>query len=242
MYSATLLFEIRNIIYGGSDKHPAGIMVHHSGSIQSFKQQKGMHTSISEILKEKTLKPSRRSLPCLAQSQTHPQNLNHFLSMPLSPDDKPQTHPQAESQLQDLTTPRLQAKSQLTNPWLQQDPLGQDQCLLQAQSQPLTHSHSASCTLLHSRTEAVKDQYVEQSEASAASDAGRTDESFLIQKPATRARLEARTHSVQESNPRQASVLLFRDGKKRIDYILVHKKVYKKSRETSDVERMGKQE
>lgn len=48
-----------------------------------------MHTSISEILKEKSLKPSRRSLPCLAQSQTHPINLNHFLSVPLSPDPKP---------------------------------------------------------------------------------------------------------------------------------------------------------
>ena len=48
-----------------------------------------MHTSISEILKEKSLKPSRRSLPCLAQSQTHPINLNHFLSVPLSPEPKP---------------------------------------------------------------------------------------------------------------------------------------------------------
>uniref|UniRef100_A0A672KDK4 Anoctamin dimerisation domain-containing protein n=1 Tax=Sinocyclocheilus grahami TaxID=75366 RepID=A0A672KDK4_SINGR len=52
----------------------------------------GMHTSISEILKEKTLKSSRRSLPCLAQSQTHPQNLNHFLSVPLSPEPKTYTH------------------------------------------------------------------------------------------------------------------------------------------------------
>ena len=50
----------------------------------------GMHTSISEILKEKSLKPSRRSLPCLAQSQTHPINLNHFLSVPLSPEPKPE--------------------------------------------------------------------------------------------------------------------------------------------------------
>lgn len=50
----------------------------------------GMHTSISEILKEKSLKPSRRSLPCLAQSQTHPINLNLFLSVPLSPDPKPE--------------------------------------------------------------------------------------------------------------------------------------------------------
>ncbi|KAJ8002509.1 hypothetical protein DPEC_G00159640 [Dallia pectoralis] len=233
------------------DSGPVGVMVHHSGSIQSFKQQKGMHTSISEILKEKTLKPSRRSLPCLAQSQTHPQNLNHFLSMPLSPDDKPQTHPQdhlqSEPQLQEQTPPRLQAQrqlsnpwlqnqvlgqdhcqlqaqSQLSNPWLQNHVLGQDHCQLQAQSQPLTHSHSTSCTLISSKTEAVKDHYVEESESSAAYETGRTDESFLIQKPASRARLEARTDSLQESNQGRPSVLLFRDGKKRIDYILVYKK------------------
>lgn len=55
-----------------------------------FLSSSGMHTSISEILKEKSLKPSRRSLPCLAQSQTHPINLNHFLSVPLSPEPKPE--------------------------------------------------------------------------------------------------------------------------------------------------------
>lgn len=48
-----------------------------------------MHTSISEVLKDKSLKPSRRSLPCLLQSQTHPINLNHFLSVPLDPAPKP---------------------------------------------------------------------------------------------------------------------------------------------------------
>uniref|UniRef100_A0A3P9AGT7 Anoctamin n=1 Tax=Esox lucius TaxID=8010 RepID=A0A3P9AGT7_ESOLU len=257
MYSATLIFEIRNIIYGGNNQHPIGIMVHHSGSIQSFKQQKGMHTSISEILKEKTLKPSRRSLPCLAQSQTHPQNLNHCLSMPLSPDDKPETHPQdrlqSEPQLQHPTGPRLQPQNQLAKPWLQNQALAPDHCQLQAQNQPLTHSHSTSCTLISSKiAEAAKDRYAEESEVSAAYEAGRTDESevsaayeagrtdesevsaayeagrtdesFLIQKPASRARLQARTDSLQGSNQGQPSVLLFRDGKKRIDYILVYKK------------------
>lgn len=57
----------------------------------------GMHTSISEILKEKSLKPSRRSLPCLAQSQTHPINLNHFLSVPLSPEPKPEADALSQS-------------------------------------------------------------------------------------------------------------------------------------------------
>nr|XP_015194133.1 PREDICTED: anoctamin-3 [Lepisosteus oculatus] len=40
-----------------------------------------MHTSISEIIREKTVRPSRRSLPCLVQSQTHPQSLNRVLSV-----------------------------------------------------------------------------------------------------------------------------------------------------------------
>uniref|UniRef100_A0A3B3XY04 Anoctamin dimerisation domain-containing protein n=1 Tax=Poecilia mexicana TaxID=48701 RepID=A0A3B3XY04_9TELE len=120
-------------------------MVHHSGSIQSFKQQKGMHTSISEILKEKSLKPSRRSLPCLAQSQTHPINLNHFLSVPLSPDPKPD--------LDDLS-----------------------------------QSISTSCSLLPPQTDLCH--------------------ALLL----------------QGKKQSDASGLLFRDGKKRIDYILVYKK------------------
>lgn len=63
----------------------------------SFLWSSGMHTSISEILKEKSLKPSRRSLPCLAQSQTHPINLNHCLSVPLSPELKPETEALSQS-------------------------------------------------------------------------------------------------------------------------------------------------
>lgn len=39
MYSAILLFQIRNSINAGNQLNVA--MVHHSGSIQSFKQQKG---------------------------------------------------------------------------------------------------------------------------------------------------------------------------------------------------------
>ncbi|XP_077372212.1 anoctamin-3 isoform X2 [Festucalex cinctus] len=155
-------------------------MVHHSGSIQSFKQQKGMHTSISEILKEKSLKPSRRSLPCLAQSQTHPINLNHFLSVPLSPEPK-------------------------------------------AQVEVLSQSISTSCSLLPPQTaEDGKDDYTEESEATACET--RIDGSLLPRKPSTRAKLEARTDSLKGRNPSDPSGLFFRDGKKRIDYILVYKK------------------
>ncbi|KAJ8333944.1 hypothetical protein SKAU_G00412630 [Synaphobranchus kaupii] len=52
----------------------------------------------------------------------------------------------------------------------------------------------------------------------------RTDESLLIRTPGFRARLEAQTESLQESNLAAPSGLLFRDGKKRVDYILVYKK------------------
>ncbi|XP_016394053.1 anoctamin-3-like [Sinocyclocheilus rhinocerous] len=152
-------------------------MVHHSGSIQSFKQQKGMHTSISEILKEKTLKSSRRSLPCLAQSQTHPQNLNHFLSVPLSPE--PKTY---------------------------------------------THNVSASCThITPPPTDTSQDVYMEEREAGEFEP--KTDETLHVQqKPVSRAKLEARTDSIQGNNLENPSGLMFRDGKKRIDYILVYKK------------------
>ncbi|XP_051917114.1 anoctamin-3 isoform X3 [Hippocampus zosterae] len=151
----------------------------HSGDTQS-EQTSGMHTSISEILKEKSLKPSRRSLPCLAQSQTHPINLNHFLSVPLSPEPK-------------------------------------------AQVEVLSQSISTSCSLLPPQTaEDDKDEYTEESEATACET--RIDGSLLPRKPSTRAKLEARTDSVKDRNPSDAFGLFFRDGKKRIDYILVYKK------------------
>ncbi|XP_038562190.1 anoctamin-3 isoform X1 [Micropterus salmoides] len=150
----------------------------HSGGTETD-QHSGMHTSISEILKEKSLKPSRRSLPCLAQSQTHPINLNHFLSVPLSPEPKPEV-------------------------------------------EVLSQSISTSCSLLPPQTEDGKDHYVEESEATTCET--KADESFLLQKPVTRAKLEARTDSLQGKNPAGSSGLFFRDGKKRIDYILVYKK------------------
>ncbi|XP_032378982.1 anoctamin-3 isoform X2 [Etheostoma spectabile] len=150
----------------------------HSGDTDS-NQLSCMHTSISEILKEKSLKPSRRSLPCLAQSQTHPLNLNHFLSVPLSPELKPEV-------------------------------------------EGLSQSISTSSRLLRPQTaEDGKDQYVEESEVTCET---KPEESFPLQKPVTRAKLEARTDSLQGKKPAISSGLFFRDGKKRIDYILVYKK------------------
>ncbi|XP_015249249.1 PREDICTED: anoctamin-3-like [Cyprinodon variegatus] len=143
-------------------------------------QQSSMHTSISEILREKSLKPSRRSLPCLAQSQTHPINLNHFLSVPLSPDPKPEVD-------------------------------------------DLSQSISTSCSLLPPQSaEDVKDGYMEETETSA--DEPKEDPTFLLQKPVSRAKLGTRADSVQGKKQSESSGLFFRDGKKRIDYILVYKK------------------
>uniref|UniRef100_A0A8B9H606 Anoctamin n=1 Tax=Astyanax mexicanus TaxID=7994 RepID=A0A8B9H606_ASTMX len=68
-----------------------------------------------------------------------------------------------------------------------------------------------------------KDQYAEEMETGAYE--SRADESFLIQqKPVSRGKLEARADSVRGNNPAIPSGLTFRDGKKRIDYILVYKK------------------
>ncbi|XP_056595449.1 anoctamin-3 isoform X3 [Triplophysa dalaica] len=171
MYPAFSIFCTRGSFSGSS-------MVHHSGSIQSFKQQKGMHTSISEILKEKTLKSSRRSLPCLAQSQTHPQNLNHCLSVPLSPEPK-----------------------------------------------SYTQSVSASCTHITPPPPADTGQDVYTEEREAEEIKPKTDETLLVQKkPMSRGKLEARIDSIKGNKLQKPSGLMFRDGKKRIDYILVYKK------------------
>ncbi|XP_078804791.1 anoctamin-3 isoform X2 [Oryzias latipes] len=141
-------------------------------------QHTGMHTSISEILKEKSLKPSRRSLPCLAQSQTHPINLNLFLSVPLSPDPKPEI-------------------------------------------EGLSQSISTSCSILPPQADG-RQNHVEETEVRTCET--RADQPFLLQKPISRAKFGARTVSLQEKDPSNSSGLFFRDGKKRIDYILVYKK------------------
>uniref|UniRef100_A0AAY5ERB2 Anoctamin dimerisation domain-containing protein n=1 Tax=Electrophorus electricus TaxID=8005 RepID=A0AAY5ERB2_ELEEL len=169
-------------------------MVHHSGSIQSFKQQKGMHNSISEILKEKTLKPSRRSLPCLAQSQTHPQNLNHFLSVPLSPEPKAtENNHSVSASCTHITPPPTGTVTPMH-----------------------THNHIKMNCLFALYLSTCKDQHVVETETRTYE--SRADESLLIQqKPVWRGKLDGH-------NPANPSGLMFRDGKKRIDYILVYKK------------------
>uniref|UniRef100_A0A8C1W4X3 Anoctamin n=1 Tax=Cyprinus carpio TaxID=7962 RepID=A0A8C1W4X3_CYPCA len=129
--------------------------VHHHANLS---ESSGMHNSISEILKEKALKSSRRSLPCLAQSQTHPQNLNHFLSVPLSPE-------------------------------------------------PKTYSHSVKSFLFRSTTEIT---------VLPKPKLNRIIVSYFL--------IKSNDFHFQGNNLEKPSGLMFRDGKKRIDYILVYKK------------------
>uniref|UniRef100_A0A8D3ALN7 Anoctamin n=1 Tax=Scophthalmus maximus TaxID=52904 RepID=A0A8D3ALN7_SCOMX len=157
-----------------------------------------MHTSISEILKEKSLKPSRRSLPCLAQSQTHPINLNHFLSVPLSPEPKPEV---------EVLSQGISTSCSLLPPQTGQLNVERILCLV-------PNSFVLLIVLCLFAAEDGKDHYTEESEVTTCET--RADESFLLRK--------GKSLSLQGKNPADSSGLFFRDGKKRIDYILVYKK------------------
>ncbi|KAM4018364.1 anoctamin-3 isoform 5-T5 [Anomaloglossus baeobatrachus] len=169
-------------------------MVHHSGSIQCFKQQKGMFKSKSGTDKEHQLKPSRRSMPCLAQSQTHPQHLNK-----------------------------------------------QSSVLQQNKVQPQPDSEGSSAVDAEPQQDSTRDTYTDDSEHGTYD--CRTDQSLLIQhklnrqKQASRKSQKCKEESMNRekqrfpahSDPKEmtsvASLgLYFKDGIKRIDYILVYKK------------------
>ncbi|XP_039198156.1 anoctamin-3 isoform X3 [Crotalus tigris] len=188
-------------------------MVHHSGSIQSFKQQKGMNTSRSETVKEPPLTPSRRSLPCLAQSQTHPQSLSKHSSflqsnqvMPL-PQPQPQPQPvsaEASSATVNVVSERAKVMETLENNLLK-----------------LSNTEYCDPFLDIGKE---KDTYTDDSEHGNYD--SRTDESLLIKSTPTRQKPEPQTKSSLKSDMSAlgTSGLFFKDGKKRIDYILVYKK------------------
>ncbi|XP_056382674.1 anoctamin-3 isoform X2 [Hyla sarda] len=169
-------------------------MVHHSGSIQCFKQQKGMFKSKSGTDKEHQLKPSRRSMPCLAQSQTHPQHLNK-----------------------------------------------QSTVLQQNRVQPQLDSEASSAIDVEPQQDSTRDTYTDDSEHGTYD--CRTDQSLLIQhklnrqKQASRKSQKCKEDSINRekqrfpahTNPKEMTTvaslgLYFKDGIKRIDYILVYKK------------------
>uniref|UniRef100_A0A8B9Y3J6 Anoctamin n=1 Tax=Bos mutus grunniens TaxID=30521 RepID=A0A8B9Y3J6_BOSMU len=148
-------------------------MVHHSGSIQSFKQQKGMNISKSEIAKETSLKPSRRSLPCLAQSYAYSKSLSQSTSLFQS----------IESESQDPTS-----VTSISADKAEQD-LGKDK------------------------------DYTDESEHA------NYDRSRLIKDFVPKNNSEPKPRLPKnDMNYIASSGLLFKDGKKRIDYILVYRK------------------
>uniref|UniRef100_A0A452GTV9 Anoctamin n=1 Tax=Gopherus agassizii TaxID=38772 RepID=A0A452GTV9_9SAUR len=164
-----------------------------------------MNTSRSETVKEPPLKPSRRSMPCLAQSQTHPHSLSKHSSF-LQPNRlQPQARPLSagtSTATVNVVSERAKVMETLENNLLKlsnteySDPfLGKD-----------------------------KDTYTDDSEHRNYD--SRTDQSLLIQNTVTRQKPEPRIKSSlkNEMNAIASSGLFFKDGKKRIDYILVYKK------------------
>ncbi|XP_029438252.1 anoctamin-3 isoform X1 [Rhinatrema bivittatum] len=156
-----------------SDEQPAGCCSPELRS--SHPLLSGMNTSKSETSKDHSLKPSRRSMPCLAQSQTHPQNLNKH-SLLHQPN---RVQPQAVG----------------------------------AGSSAVSETHER---------DTGKDTYTDDSEHGTYD--SRTDQSLLIQQK-LRQKTEPRNKSQKcEANPVTSHGLFFKDGKKRVDYILVYKK------------------
>uniref|UniRef100_A0A8C3EDG8 Anoctamin n=1 Tax=Corvus moneduloides TaxID=1196302 RepID=A0A8C3EDG8_CORMO len=143
----------------------------------------GMNTSKSETMKEHPLKPSRRSMPCLAQSQTHPQSLSKHSSF--------------------LQPNRVQP---------------------QLQPQPLSAGTSIATVDVVSERDVGKDKDTYTDDSEHGNYDARTDQSLLIQNKLARQKTEPRTKSSLKSDAMASSGLFFKDGKKRIDYILVYKK------------------
>ncbi|KAF4802270.1 anoctamin-3-like protein [Turdus rufiventris] len=210
-----------------------------------------MNTSKSETVKEHPLKPSRRSMPCLTQSQTHPQSLSKHSSF-LQPNRvQPQLQPQplsagSSATAVDVVSERAKVMETLENNLLKLSNTEYGDPFLDVGKDKETYTHDSE----HGNYDA------------------RTDQSLLIQNKLTRQKKEPRTKSsLKFSGPEGAgqqlaehepsvspvgqghpglyqkysravivplysarsdsmasSGLFFKDGKKRIDYILVYKK------------------
>ncbi|KAF6102012.1 anoctamin 3 [Phyllostomus discolor] len=172
-------------------------MVHHSGSIQSFKQQKGMNISKSEIAKETSLKPSRRSLPCLTQGYAYSKSLSQSTSLFQAAE--------SESQAPTSMTSISPDKGEQVN--AEED---KKDSVLKCSFADL----SDFCLALG------KDKdYLDESEHA------NYDRSRLIKDFVPKENSESRRRLPKnDMNYIASSGLLFKDGKKRIDYILVYRK------------------
>ncbi|XP_058161610.1 anoctamin-3 isoform X5 [Dasypus novemcinctus] len=173
-------------------------MVHHSGSIQSFKQQKGMNISKSEMAKETSLKPSRRSLPCLVQSYTYSRSLSQSTSLFQSLE--------SEGQAPTSTTSVSAGKTEQVN-----TEQNKKDSMLTCSFADLSNF----CLALG------KDKdYMDESEHA------NYDRSRLINNSVCKDKSDSnpRVLPKNDMNYVASGGLLFKDGKKRIDYILVYRK------------------
>ncbi|XP_077640529.1 anoctamin-3 isoform X6 [Lonchura striata] len=190
----------------------------------------GMNTSKSETVKEHPLKPSRRSMPCLAQSQTHPQSLSKHSSF-LQPNCvQPQLQPQplsagTSAAAVDVVSERAKVMETLENNLLKLSNTEYGDPFLGTQFEVIGSGAVADPQWVQLRRTDVgkdKDTYTDDSEHGNYD--ARTDQSLLIQNKLTRQKTEPRTKSSLKSDTMASLGLFFKDGKKRIDYILVYKK------------------
>ncbi|KAF7462193.1 hypothetical protein GHT09_013007 [Marmota monax] len=157
----------------------------------------GMNVSKSEITKETSLKPSRRSLPCLAHSYTHSKSLSQSTSIFQSTE--------SESQAPTSVTLISADKAEQVNP-----EENEKDSVLKCSFADL----SDFCLALGKEKD-----YMDESEH-ANYDRSRLINDFVIKdKPESKAK-----SSKNDMNYIASSGLLFKDGKKRIDYILVYRK------------------
>ncbi|XP_025315585.3 anoctamin-3 isoform X4 [Canis lupus dingo] len=161
------------------------------------KHNKGMNVSKSEITKETSLKPSRRSLPCLAQSYAYSKSLSQSTSLFQSTE--------SESQAPTSVTLLSAGKAEPVN--AEED---KKDSVLKCSFADL----SDFCLALG------KDKdYMDESEHA------NYDRSRLIRDSVPRDNSESKAKlSKNDMNYIASSGLLFKDGKKRIDYILVYRK------------------
>lgn len=163
----------------------------HSNSVPD-----GMNISKSEIAKETSLKPSRRSLPCLAQSYAYSKSLSQSTSLFQSIE--------SESQAPTSVTSISADKAEQVNPEERKE------SVLKCSFADL----SDFCLALG------KDKdYMDESEHA------NYDRSRLIKDFVPKNNSESKTRLPKnDMNYIASSGLLFKDGKKRIDYILVYRK------------------
>ncbi|XP_072448833.1 anoctamin-3 isoform X4 [Chiloscyllium punctatum] len=177
---------------------------------QDADEKQGMNTSFSGIIHEQPLTPSRRSLPCLAQSQTLPINLNR----------QSLQHPSNQKQT-------LSAEPSSTNVSYEKDIVSDpvpDECVLGYSCQQC-HSNISSQGRLNDCVtclDEVKEWNTIESEQKTYD--SRSDHDFLIQNTLNRQSSETQDEEQGDDKCSEMSFgLFFKDGKKRIDYILVYK-------------------